>query len=121
MSGRNGVPAGLFAIDFIAANSSFSGAAEQAQQPAFACTGEIIARGISNRAIDGRTFILDDGREVHLAAIEVPPLSSAAGTEPQGAATRDALAGLLAGRRSRAPASRATKNGSLRTHRGVCV
>jgi endonuclease YncB( thermonuclease family) len=97
MSGRNGVPVVLFGIGFIAANSSFSAAAEQAQQPAFVCIGETIARGLSNRVIDGRTFVLDDGREVRLAAIEVPPLSSSAGAEPQGAATRDALAGLLQG------------------------
>jgi endonuclease YncB( thermonuclease family) len=99
MSGWNGVPAVLLAAGFIAANISFSSAGEPPQQAAFPCTGEMIARGSSGRVIDGRTFILDDGREVRLAAIEVPPLSSPAeaGTGPEGAAARDALASLLAG------------------------
>jgi endonuclease YncB( thermonuclease family) len=39
-----------------------------------ACGGDIIARGTADRVIDGRTFVLDDGREVRLAGIEVPPL-----------------------------------------------
>lgn len=48
--------------------------------------------------IDGRTFVLDDGREVRLAAIEVLPLPPP--SEPSaasvGLAARDALATLLA-------------------------
>jgi hypothetical protein len=71
--------------------------------------------------IDGRTFILDDGREVHLAAIEVPPLSSAAGTEPQGSAERDALAALLAGGEVVLRQAEPQKTDRYRTHRGVCV
>jgi endonuclease YncB( thermonuclease family) len=64
------------------------------------CDGEVIARGTAGRAIDGRTFVLDDGREVRLAAIEVPPLPLApeSGAAPGGAAAKDALAALLADR-----------------------
>ncbi len=73
-------------------------AAQQGLQSAMACGGEIIARGTVSRLIDGRTFVLDDGREVRLAAIEVPlPLPQESGAAPGGAAARDALATLLAG------------------------
>jgi len=41
--------------------------------------------------IDGRTFALDDGREIRLAAIEVPPLA------PDDAAAKSALDALIGG------------------------
>jgi endonuclease YncB( thermonuclease family) len=37
-----------------------------------ACGGEAVANATVSRVRDGRTFVLDDGREVRLAAIEVP-------------------------------------------------
>jgi endonuclease YncB( thermonuclease family) len=43
------------------------------------CVGEVIASGIVRAVIDGRTFVLEDGREVRLAAIEVPRLPPAEG------------------------------------------
>lgn len=93
------MPAVVLAAGFIAMNCCFSTAAEELPQPAFPCSRETIARGVASRFIDGRTFILDDGREVRLAGIEVPPPPSPMqrGTAPEGAAARDALAGLLAG------------------------
>lgn len=54
-----------------------------------ACGGEEIARGTVSRIIDGRTFVLEDGREVRLAAIEVAP---AAGDGRAAAAALEALA-----------------------------
>jgi endonuclease YncB( thermonuclease family) len=80
-----------------AAVGGCSGAAAQEQPRTVACGGEIIARGAASRFIDGRTFALDDGSEVRLAAIEVPPLPQESGAAPGGAAARDALAALLAG------------------------
>jgi endonuclease YncB( thermonuclease family) len=67
--------------------------------PVSACTGPTLARGTAGRVVDGRTFTLDDGREVRLAAIEVPPLAPAgdAKAAPGGSSAKDALAGLLAG------------------------
>ncbi len=64
-----------------------------------ACGGEVFAHGTASRVIDGRTFVLNDGREVRLAAIEVPapPLPREPGAAAAGAAARDALAALLAG------------------------
>ncbi|MGA8614422.1 MAG: thermonuclease family protein, partial [Xanthobacteraceae bacterium] len=59
------------------------------------------------------TFLLDDGREVRLAAIEAPPLPplDEPGAATGGTAAKDALAGLLAGaqvvlRRAEFPADR---------------
>src|ERR1700693_2764325 len=66
------------------------------------CGGEAVARGTAGRIVDGRTFALEDGREVRLAAIEVPSLAAPrdardAEAAPGGAAARDALATLLEG------------------------
>jgi endonuclease YncB( thermonuclease family) len=57
-----------------------------------ACKLFAVASGKVATVVDGRTFVLDDGREVRLAAIEV-----AAPTEPTGTAAKDALAALVAG------------------------
>ena len=61
--------------------------------------------GRVHQVIDGRSFTLDDGREIRLASLEVPPASK---SSPAGRAARAALASLLAGAtielRSAAPA-----------------
>ena len=79
------------------------GAAAQ-EQPvrALPCGGDAIARGAAGRIVDGRTFALEVGREVRLAAIEVPPLAPPgeareAEAAPGGVAAKDALAALLEG------------------------
>jgi len=59
---------------------------------ASACGGDVIAHGIARHAIDGRSFMLDDGREVRLAAVEVPPPESS-----PGAAAKAALDALVGG------------------------
>ena len=71
----------------------------QEPQPAVSCGGAEIARGAVGRVIDGRTFVLDDGREVRLAAIEVPPLTPPmqTGAAPGGAAAKEALEALAGG------------------------
>ena len=61
--------------------SAPSAGAQEPGAPAAVCGGEVVARGAAKQIIDGRTFVLDDGREVRLAAIEVPPVESL----PQGA------------------------------------
>ena len=73
------------------------GANAQERPQTNACGGETIAQARAGRVIDGRTFALDDGREVRLAAIEVPPLPLPGETDaaPGGASARDALAALL--------------------------
>jgi endonuclease YncB( thermonuclease family) len=96
MRGWDGVIAAAFAAAF-AVGGGTGAAAQERPQPASACAGEIVARGAAGRVGDGRSFVLEDGREVRLAAIEVPPLSPKSGAAPGGAAARDGLATLLAG------------------------
>lgn len=65
-------------------------------QTAHPCGGGEIARGVVRKILDGRTFVLGDGREVRL--VEVPALaSSPQGSAPSrgrvAAAALDALAG----------------------------
>jgi len=77
----------------LAAVCGCSGAMAQVQpSAASACGGDVIAHGIARHAIDGRSFMLDDGREVRLAAVEVPPPESS-----QGAAAKAALDALVGG------------------------
>jgi hypothetical protein len=99
---RDGVLAAAVAAEFAVICGCLCAAAqEQPEQPEHAtpCGGDAIARGTASRVIDGRTFVLDDGREVRLAAIEVPPplpLPQQSGAAP-GVAAKDALAALVAG------------------------
>jgi endonuclease YncB( thermonuclease family) len=64
---------------------------------ATACRFEAAGTGKVRTIIDGRSFTLDDGREIRLAAIEVPfpPRAGESGTDA-GASARAALASLLA-------------------------
>jgi endonuclease YncB( thermonuclease family) len=61
-----------------------------------ACGGETVAHTVAHatvsRVIDGRTFVLNDGRQVRLAAIEAPPLVA-----PDGTAAKAALEALVGG------------------------
>jgi micrococcal nuclease len=71
-----------------------------AQPAAPACGGAIIATGEVVRVTDGKTFMLSDGREARLAAIEAPPVSAADPNEEHvaiGQAAKTALEGLLMG------------------------
>jgi len=82
---------GVFAVAAAVAGSCVSAAA---QQPVpVPCGGADLARGTVSRVIDGNTFVLDDGREVRLAAIDVPAVDS--GTS--GAAAKATLEALLSG------------------------
>ena len=62
------------------------------------CGGDEIARGNVGKILDGRTFVLEDGREVRLAAIEVAPLAGPQDRAgPAGRAAAAALGALAAG------------------------
>src|SRR5262245_11439740 len=72
----------------------------QSNSPSTACHFEVFGTGTVARVVDGRGFVLDDGREVRLAAIEVPPAPDALETSPHataGAAAKAALESILAG------------------------
>jgi endonuclease YncB( thermonuclease family) len=78
----------------LAAMCGCSGAIAQEQPNATPiCGGDEIARGVAKHVIDGRTFALDDGREVRLAAIEVPPFETGAAPAAAARAALDALIG----------------------------
>jgi endonuclease YncB( thermonuclease family) len=69
------------------------------------CKLEVFATGTVTAVVDGRSFTLDDGREVRLAGLEVPlpPAANATGPQAEAAhaasrASRDALEILVAGR-----------------------
>ncbi len=70
--------------------------AEETRAQAAVCGGDVVAHGKVRRVIDGRTFVLDDDREVRLTGIEVPPPAPSADAGRTGVAARDALAALLA-------------------------
>jgi endonuclease YncB( thermonuclease family) len=86
--------AGLFATAAVFGN--FVATAQNFWAP---CGAGEMGRGTVSHVIDGRSFVLDDGREVRLAAIEVPPLPAALETNaaPGGAAARNALDALAGG------------------------
>jgi endonuclease YncB( thermonuclease family) len=60
-----------------------------AQASDFPCGSEIMATARVVRVVDGRSFVLDDGREIRLSALEVPAETDAM------SAGRDALAAFL--------------------------
>jgi len=83
---------GVLAAMFASACGCCCADAQEHQSGAVPCGGETVARGTVSRIIDGRTFVLDDGREVRLAGIEVPSLLA-----PGGAGAKDALDALTGG------------------------
>jgi endonuclease YncB( thermonuclease family) len=88
------IVAALSAATAAQAQTSASGKAPAATKsiPTNECKLTTVAAGTVASVIDGRTLVLEDGREVRLAAIEVAPP-----TEPAGAAAKSALETLTAG------------------------
>jgi endonuclease YncB( thermonuclease family) len=110
---RIGLSAALFTGILAATCGCYRASAQDQQDPARPCGTVEIARGTVARVIDGRTFVLGDGREVRLAAAEVPPLllPDEVGAAPGAAAAKDALAALASDddvvlRRADAPTDR---------------
>jgi endonuclease YncB( thermonuclease family) len=95
-----GVVAAAAAAGFALMTGIFAAAAEERPAQASACGGAIIARGAVAHVLDGRSFVLGDGREVRLAGIEVPPLPLPGHADPAaggGEAARQDLATRLSG------------------------
>ena len=59
-----------------------AGAAPRQTAASVTCRLETVATGSVKSILDGRTFVLTDGREVRLAGIEVPPLPEPATPAP---------------------------------------
>ena len=74
-----------------------SGAAldARAEDVSSRCGADVLSSGRVARVIDGRSFVLDDGREIRLASLEVP---AAAEAPAAGEAARAALVTMLAGK-----------------------
>ena len=96
---RDGGLAAAIAANLAVMFGCLGASAQEQAVRGFACGGDAIARGTAARIVDGRTFALVDGREVRLAAIEVPPLTVRPDNEaaPGGVEARDALGALLEG------------------------
>jgi endonuclease YncB( thermonuclease family) len=88
------VTAALSAATLAQAQAPAAGKKSAAAKPVFSneCKPTTVTTGKVASVVDGRTLVLDDGREVRLAAIEVAPPS-----EPAGAAAKSALEALTAG------------------------
>lgn len=100
------VVSGILVVFLVCAFATMCGAfpvmaQDQPQSAPPICGGEEIARDIVGQVSDGRTLTLADGREVRLAAIEVPPLAPTQGSvqPPYGAAAKAALEALAEGDR----------------------
>jgi endonuclease YncB( thermonuclease family) len=99
MRGWDGVLAAIFAAGCSTAFGVLGAAAQEQPRTSVACGDKAIAPGRVAHVADGRTFTLDDGREVRLAGIEVPPmpLPQESGAAPGGERARDALAAFFSG------------------------
>jgi endonuclease YncB( thermonuclease family) len=76
----------------------FSAGPLGAQPAKPACGGAVIATGEVARVVDGKTFVLADGREARLAAIEAPPATPSDPNEEHaaaGLAAKTALEAIL--------------------------
>src|SRR5262245_55644480 len=69
-------------------------AARTQDRPLTACRFEVAGTGKVRAITDGRSFILDDGREIRLAAIEVPLAPAAGQSGPRAEAGLAARAAL---------------------------
>jgi len=83
------------------AGSMASAAAQDRPSASTSCRGEPAGTAKVRAVIDARSFILDDGREIRLAGIEVPPPPAAGETGARaaaGLAARSALEAIVVGR-----------------------
>jgi endonuclease YncB( thermonuclease family) len=85
------------ACGVIALCATIAGAHAQDVRAETACRFEGLGSSSVANVLDGRSFVLKDGREVRIAAIEVPPVPAANQSTTAGAAAKAALEALLAG------------------------
>jgi endonuclease YncB( thermonuclease family) len=92
---RQGSPLSAILLRAAAALAAAAGVTQAAAQPAPpACASTTVGSGEVARVIDGRTFVLTDGSETRLAAIEAPPVSGVDPDEEHAAAGQAAKAAL---------------------------
>jgi endonuclease YncB( thermonuclease family) len=112
--------AGTYALAF-AALAAIAQPLAATGQDAAACRFEVVGSGRVGRILDGATFLLEDGREVRLAALEVPPLPGPDDAGPParaGVAARTALTSIIAGQtvELRQPAPATDRYGRIAAH-----
>jgi endonuclease YncB( thermonuclease family) len=84
----------------IALAPASNGYGQRRALPGNSCRLEAVGAGKISAIVDGRSFLLDDGREVRLPGIDVPLPPVAGETGPRaeaGNAAREALASMVAG------------------------
>jgi endonuclease YncB( thermonuclease family) len=111
----------LLVAGLLAGSALGAGAQGISSSPASACRFDIVGEGSVATILDGRSFILDDGRTVRLAAVEVPPPPGPGDTgarELTAAAAKSALEALLAGQtvQLRQPAPATDRYGRTLAH-----
>jgi endonuclease YncB( thermonuclease family) len=72
----------LGGIAFGSAHAAAPKTAPKSTPPSPACQLEAFATGTVQAVVDGRTFVLADGRKVRLDGIEIPPQASPTGPTP---------------------------------------
>jgi endonuclease YncB( thermonuclease family) len=94
------VPSSVTLLRALAAAIAIAAHPAGAEPVAPRCGGATIASGEVARVTDGKTFVLSDGREARLAAIEAPPSADDGNEEHAavGQAAKAALAALLLNR-----------------------
>jgi endonuclease YncB( thermonuclease family) len=80
----------------LVAGSALQARAQAAAPHTSACRFEAVGAGRVSKVIDGRSVLLDDGREVRLAAIEVPALPAPGDTGELGLVAKARLEAILA-------------------------
>jgi endonuclease YncB( thermonuclease family) len=95
------IVAGLIAGTALIGGTALGARAQEAAPASVsACRFEVVGGGKVAQVINGATFVLEDGREVRLAAVEVPPLPAPGERGDRasaGIAAKAALEAILAG------------------------
>jgi endonuclease YncB( thermonuclease family) len=82
----------------LAAGLILAGPPASGQEAASSCRYDLVGDGLVGSVTDGRTLVLEDGREVRLAGIEVPSVADSASDHPSARAAQAALAEIVAGK-----------------------
>jgi endonuclease YncB( thermonuclease family) len=79
---RSGLRLVAVVLGLLALSSALAAPDRKRSTPAATCDLETVASGTVATVSDGRTFVLDDGREVRLPAVEIPTLAPAPAPSP---------------------------------------
>jgi endonuclease YncB( thermonuclease family) len=97
-SARGGRGTSFVCLAVIVMSPGVASAEDGATGAASGCQPAALATGVVGTVVDGRTFVLDDGREVRLAAIEVPDDTDQGSDSGRGGRAKATLQEVVAGR-----------------------